>query len=117
VVVDASRSGEGFVPGGPATVMLRPERLRLGVHEPEGERLKVRVTDLIFQGPQIRTVVSSADGTELVAHVGAGDDLPMLRPGQELWLSWDAGAAYALPEATDIVGATDTDIDEVEASL
>jgi spermidine/putrescine transport system ATP-binding protein len=117
VVVDAARSGDGFVSGGPATVMLRPERLRLGVLEPEGERLKVRVTDLIFQGPQIRTVVASADGTELVAHVGAGDDLPMLRPGQELWLSWDAGAAYALPEATDIVGATDTDIDEVEASL
>jgi spermidine/putrescine transport system ATP-binding protein len=117
VTVDAGASVGGFTAGGPATVMLRPERLHLSADPPEGERLAVRVTDLIFQGPQIRTVVAAADGTELVAHVGAGDDLPLLRPGQELWLSWDAGAAYALPEATDIVGATDTDIDEVEASL
>jgi spermidine/putrescine transport system ATP-binding protein len=115
--IEATVARDGFVEGGPVTVMLRPERLHLGVHEPERDRLQVRVTDLIFQGPQIRTVVTAKDGTELVAHVGAGDDLPMLRPGQELWLSWDGNAAYALPEATAIIGATDTDIDEVEASL
>jgi spermidine/putrescine transport system ATP-binding protein len=115
--VRASAAGSRFVSGGPATVMLRPERLHLSDVEPTGERLRVTVTDLIFQGPAVRTVVQAADGTELVAHVGTGDDLPFLRPGQPLWLSWGDGAAYALAEKTDIVGATDTDIDEVEASL
>jgi spermidine/putrescine transport system ATP-binding protein len=117
--VRAEMSRGAFTKGGPATVMLRPERLHLTKDEPAGEHLRVRITDLIFQGPAVRTVVEAADGTELVAHIGSGtgDDLPFLRPGDDLWLSWGQGAAFALAEATDIVGATDTDIDEVEASL
>lgn len=117
VTVSARIASPGFVTGGPATVMLRPERLHLSQDEPGGDHLKVRVTDLIFQGPAVRTVVQTADKTELVAHVTGDADLPFLRPGDDLWLSWGEGAAYALPEATEIVGATDTDIDEVEASL
>jgi spermidine/putrescine transport system ATP-binding protein len=117
VTIEARRTDARFEVGAPATVMLRPERLRLAALEPDGPGLPVRVTDLIFQGPAVRTVVEAKDGTELVAHVGAGDDLPFLRPGDELWLTWDRAAAFALAEKSDIVGATDTDIDEVEATL
>jgi len=116
-VVRAVASDGAFVPGGPATVMLRPERLRLRAEQPDTGHLAVRITELIFQGPNVRAIVQSGDGTELVAHIGADDGLPFVRPGDELWLTWDRDAPYALPETTAVVGATNTDVDEVEASL
>jgi spermidine/putrescine transport system ATP-binding protein len=118
LTVAASASKESvFSHHGPATVMLRPERLRLVQREPSGQRLPVQVTDLIFQGPAVRTVVKAGNDTELVVQVGSDDNLPFLRPGDSLWLTWSDDAAYAMPEATAIVGATNTDVDEVEAAL
>ncbi|HEX9259450.1 MAG TPA: ABC transporter ATP-binding protein, partial [Acidimicrobiales bacterium] len=111
-------SGRTFTRGQEVTVMLRPERLRLSVAEPAGgERLPVTVRDLIFQGPTIRASVCTSDGTELVAHIGADEDLPLLRPGDPLWTTWAPGSAFVLGEATDQAGATGTDVDEIEASL
>jgi spermidine/putrescine transport system ATP-binding protein len=87
------------VVGGAATIMVRPERIFVATGEPEGDlpHLKVSVTDLTFQGPIVRASVRCADGTELVTHIGDGDDLPMLRPNDHLWLTWEIEAAKLLP--------------------
>ncbi len=87
------------VVGGAATIMVRPERIFVATSEPRGDapHLKVTVTDMTFQGPIVRTVVRCADGTELVTHIGDGDDLPQLHPNDALWLTWEPEAAKLLP--------------------
>ena len=94
-------SGEWrFKPGTPATVMIRPERLRLANQEPMGETgIQVKVRHAVFQGPVIRCSLNALDGTEIVAHVGPEDSVTGLEPGQTLWASWDPDAARLLPPA------------------
>ncbi len=84
--------------GGVATVMVRPERLRLVAAEPSGEApgVKLGVVDLTFQGPMVRAGLRAADGTEIVGHIGPEDDLPMLRPNDSVWATWDPDAARLL---------------------
>ena len=85
--------------GSAGTVMVRPERMRVVVDEPSGDvpRLRLSVTNLVFQGPIVRAALRTADGTEIVGQIGPEDDLPMLRPGSEVWATWDADAARLLP--------------------
>ena len=111
--------GTRFDAGAPATVMVRPERLRLSLDEPHGPRIGATVTDLIFQGPVVRAGLAMADGTALVAHLadGHGEEVPRLRPGDRVWVRWAADAAFVLAEESAVAGATGTDVDQVEASL
>ena len=76
-----------------------------------------RITNVIFQGAERRLVQVLPDGTELVLHVEAGPELAGVRPGDELWTSWPTDAAYAMEGTSAIVGATTTDVDEVQAAL
>lgn len=80
-----------------AVVMVRPERLHISIDEPSGDSAAVEVTveELVFQGPVLRASLRAA-GTELIAHIGPEDALPMLRPGDRLWASWDLDAACLL---------------------
>jgi spermidine/putrescine transport system ATP-binding protein len=85
--------------GASATVMVRPERIRLA-----GDRsstvasgVSTRVAGVTFQGPVVRAALRAGDGTEVVAHVGPEDDLPVLRPGDAIWATWDDDAARLLP--------------------
>jgi spermidine/putrescine transport system ATP-binding protein len=106
------------VSGGRCTIMLRPERLQPTAVEPESDqRLRGTVTNVIFQGPSVRVLVRLDSGTAVIAHVDAHDDLPFLRPGDPLWLTWPAGAAYVLEGHPAHAGATTTDVDQIEASL
>ena len=45
--------------------------------------------DLVFQGPVVRFDLRAPDGSPLVAHVGPEDDLPLLRPGDQVWATWE----------------------------
>ncbi|MFM7617251.1 MAG: ABC transporter ATP-binding protein [Actinomycetes bacterium] len=87
--------------GDVAVVMVRPERLHLTPSAPtsDGPAIEVAVADLTFQGPVVRTTLRTDAGTELVAHVGPEQDLPMLRPGDRLWASWEPDAACLLRAA------------------
>jgi len=87
--------------GDSAVVMVRPERLRLATSAPPAgaTAIEVAVADLTFQGPVVRAALRTDAGTDLVAHVGPEDDLPMLRPGDRLWASWDPDAACLLGAA------------------
>jgi spermidine/putrescine transport system ATP-binding protein len=111
--VEARCNTTGLV-AGPAVVMVRPERLQLSRDRPDGRSaISGTVTDLTFQGPAIR-VSLEADGNPVVAHLGPEDDLPAIRPGDQVWASWPAGAACVLPDAE--IPATD-DPGSVEEQL
>ena len=87
--------------GGQATVMVRPERVRVSMEQPSGDSAIVlaRVVDLTFQGPVLRLSLVAADGSPIIAHVGSEQDLPLLRPGDEVYVSWSPDASLVLPAA------------------
>jgi spermidine/putrescine transport system ATP-binding protein len=87
--------------GGHATLMVRPERVRVSVDEPTGGVVSVRatVTDLTFQGPVVRLSLTAPDGSPVVAHVGPEQELPLLRPGDEVYVCWSPDASLVLPAA------------------
>ena len=90
-------------PGGQATLMVRPERVRVSVGQPAGSEtgdiaaVGAKVVDLTFQGPVLRLSLAAADGSPIVAHVGAEQNLPMLRPGDDVFVSWSPDASLVLP--------------------
>ena len=93
--------------GGKATVMVRPERVRVSIGQPVGiEAVPAKVVDLTFQGPVLRLSLAAADGSAILAHVGTEQDLPMLRPGDDVFAGWGPDASLVLP-AADIPTAAD----------
>jgi spermidine/putrescine transport system ATP-binding protein len=88
-------------PGGHATLMVRPERLRVSVDAPTGDAAAVAATvvDLTFQGPVMRLSLTAPDDSPIVAHVGSEQQLPMLRPGDRVHVSWSPDASLVLPAA------------------
>jgi len=64
------------------------------------------VSDLTFQGPVLRLSMAAADGSTVLAHVGPEQDLPLLRPGDEVYVGWAPDASLVLP-AADIPTAQD----------
>jgi spermidine/putrescine transport system ATP-binding protein len=102
IPVPACSGGESanVATGAPAIVMVRPERVRVLVHAPANGFVGVPCTvrDLVFQGPVVRVALETAAGDEVVAHVGADEQLPLLRPGDQVWAGWERDAARLLPE-------------------
>jgi spermidine/putrescine transport system ATP-binding protein len=86
--------------GSAATVMVRPERLRLSETGSAGASgVACTLEHAVFQGPVVRCTLRAADGTEIVAHVGPEQPLPPLEPGLGLRVEWDYEAARLLPPA------------------
>jgi spermidine/putrescine transport system ATP-binding protein len=105
-----------FAHGRTVTAMVRPERLQLTATEPPTtEKLDAVVTEAIFQGSSSKIIAKTTDGTEMIADLEADDG--RVRPGDRVWITWSPGSVYLLAEETAIIGATTTDVDEVEASL
>ncbi len=91
-------------PGGQATLMIRPERVRVTMQIPAAPASELAVvpatvTDLTFQGPVVRLGLAAADDSPIVAHIGPDDDLPLLRPGDQVHVSWAPSASLVLPAA------------------
>jgi spermidine/putrescine transport system ATP-binding protein len=103
--------------GDPVTVMIRPERLNATNTPVEGRSVAGTINDVIFEGSSIRLIVHLADRTEMMATVDADDDLPPLAQGAPITLSWAPDAPFVLQGRSAIVGATTTDVDEVQAAL
>ena len=101
--VSLAMGAEPRAPGMAATVMVRPERLRLMASDAASGAasggLPVIVRHVVFQGPVIRCILVAPDGTEIVAHVGPEQPIPDLRPGLALRVSWDPEAGRLLPPA------------------
>ncbi|MDX1892858.1 ABC transporter ATP-binding protein [Mycolicibacterium sp. 050158] len=86
--------------GGQATLMVRPERVRVSMEAPTGGvGVPATVTDLTFQGPVVRLQLAAADDSPILAHVGPEQDLPLLRPGDRVHVSWAPEASLVLPAA------------------
>ena len=81
--------------------MIRPERVRVSMDQPTGDVATVpaTVTDLTFQGPVVRLSLAAPDDSAIVAHVGPEQDLPLLRPGDQVHVSWAPEASLVLPAA------------------
>ena len=101
-----ARPGDTAIePGGRATLMVRPERVRISIDPPAGmttgavAAVRAGVTDLTFQGPVLRLSLTAPDGSPMLAHVGPEQDLPMLRPGDEVYAGWSPDASLVLPDA------------------
>ena len=97
-----ARPGDTTIePGGQATLMIRPERVRVSMDPPTGDVATVAatITDLTFQGPVVRLSLAAPDDSPIIAHVGPEQDLPMLRPGDQVHVSWAPDASLVLPAA------------------
>ena len=97
-----ARPGDTTIePGGQATLMIRPERVRVSMDPPAGDVATVAatVTDLTFQGPVVRLLLAAPDDSTIVAHIGPEQDLPLLRPGDQVHVSWAPDASLVLPAA------------------
>ncbi|MEX2627548.1 MAG: ABC transporter ATP-binding protein [Ilumatobacteraceae bacterium] len=108
-------------PGDQVSVMLRPERLSVdptpaGPGASDGRRLTGVVDDLVFQGASARLSIRLDDGALVVTHVGTDTDLPFLRPGDPVDVTWRPGAAYVLP-GRPTGHANSVDVDQVEAAV
>lgn len=88
-----------FSAGDAAMVMVRPERIKLALHEPNGPTNAVPVTlvDTVFQGPVVRCVLRDAAETEIVANIDEDDRPAGLERGQRLWAAWEPNASRLLP--------------------
>ncbi len=86
---------------GPATLLVRPEKVRLdgaaGAAPASGTRLRARVLEVLFEGAVTR-VILVCGGRRIVAeacvHDGAG--IARARPGDEVWVAWAAEDAHVL---------------------
>lgn len=87
--------------GGQATLMVRPERVLVSVEPPAGNLASVPATvrDVVFQGPVIRLSLAAPDDSTVLAHVGPEQKLPMLRPGDQVYVGWEPEASLVLPAA------------------
>lgn len=92
---------EGWAPvvGGMATVMVRPERMRVGPLDASARAVPGTLTTAVFQGSAVRAILRTSDGGELTVHVGPDDGAPALSVGATYNISWDADAARLLPPA------------------
>jgi spermidine/putrescine transport system ATP-binding protein len=107
--------------GSQVSLMLRPERLQVatgeGIDARDGRRLAGKVSQVIFQGPAVRLAVVLGDGTEVVTLIDPDEELPFLRPGDAVGISWRPDAGFLLPGWPARAGASSTDVDQVEAAL
>ena len=101
-----SRAGGSLItPGAQATLMVRPERIKISTTQPVGgetaqvNSVRARVVALHFQGPiqRVSLIAGDADRSEIVAHVGPEHAGAPLRPGDEVFASWPADASLVLP--------------------
>ncbi|NOR04088.1 ABC transporter ATP-binding protein [Mycolicibacterium fortuitum] len=88
-------------PGGHAALMIRPERVRVSMEVPTGDVATVPATvkDLTFQGPVLRLSLAAPDDSTIIAHVGPEQELPLLRPGDQVHVGWSPDASRVLPAA------------------
>ena len=98
----SSATGDDLVFG------VRPEKVRIHEDRPEGVGNDVRgtVTDVSFTGVATQYLVRVASGaTWAVYEQNLDVERGTIHRGDEVWLAWDPGHAFAVP-ATDQVPAT-----------
>jgi spermidine/putrescine transport system ATP-binding protein len=85
--------------GSDELTMVRPERVDVGTSAPSNGLAGVEgtITEIVFRGPTIHVGLDVDGGDQLVAHVAGDRFVDGLRPGDHVWATWRADAAYAVP--------------------
>jgi spermidine/putrescine transport system ATP-binding protein len=98
LVLSADRA---FQEGDGALLVLRPERLTVSAEKPNSEatgHVRARIRDQVFQGPVVRLALEYADNREIVIVTAPQNRPSGVGAGDEVWVTWSAEDAYALPE-------------------
>ncbi|CAN5764049.1 ABC transporter ATP-binding protein [soil metagenome] len=105
--------------GDPVSLMLRPERVQVVTPAVAAERhgLTGAVREMIFQGSSVRLAIRLAGGTEVVTSIEPDDDLPTIRPGEDVGVTWNHDAGYVMRGWPAVAGDNESDVDIVEAAL
>lgn len=108
----------GQAPGAEVTVMLRPERLEpyFGELAPSKSVVGI-IKEVIYQGSEVGLIIDLDAKTEIVATIEPDDMTPLVATGNLITLSWVPEAPFVMPGRSAIVGATGTDVDEVQATM
>ncbi len=111
-------STNGQEPGAAVTVMLRPERLEPYFGELAPTKSVVgTIKEVIYQGSEVGLIIDLDDRTEIVATIEPDDMTSQVATGNLITLSWVPEAPFVMPGRSAIVGATGTDVDEVQATM
>ncbi len=88
------------VSDGDITFGVRPEKVRISDHKPDGagNDVKATVVDVSFTGVATQFLVTTPSGaTWGVYEQNLDVARNHLRPGDEVWLEWDSGHAFGVP--------------------
>lgn len=97
---------DGFAPGAPALLMVRPEHLEVAAEEPPPGRpaLSVVCTGSAFEGASRRLLLRAGSGDAAIPlearHAQPGAE-PSAAPGAALWASWAPDGARLLAPGED----------------
>ena len=96
----ARRSIGVRAPGDAVTFGIRPEKVRIRERQPQaaGNDVAATVTDISFMGVATQYLVTVASGaTWSVYEQNMDVERETIRLGDQVWLEWDAGHAFAVP--------------------
>jgi spermidine/putrescine transport system ATP-binding protein len=107
-VIEAGTGERILVPGAPSAaggaveLTVRPEKIAIGLHPPDGEVCAVRgtVTEVVYLGTFTNYTVRTSTGADVVVFVqnaSSADDVAA--SGDTVWLSWDPRHSYAIGAA------------------
>ena len=97
-VLRAGAAAKGCDVGAAASVMVRPEHLRIATSEaPSGGGFPVRLLEETFQGSWSRYAAETRSGDRVIVHVPSDARLERSAFEGTVWLSSDPDQAYVLP--------------------
>ena len=93
-----ARAGRDLSEGARASVVLRPEHVRIGPASPDGDwnELPAKVKSITYQGSSLRYTFV-AGGQEIVSEAPNRPEEPDLAVGEEVAIHWRTDAGVALP--------------------
>ncbi|HEX7135257.1 MAG TPA: polyamine ABC transporter ATP-binding protein [Iamia sp.] len=108
----------GLETGADVTVMIRPERLIPNDGETvPGRSFVGEIKEVNYHGSEIRLIVDLDAATEIIVAIDPDHATELTRAGNLVTLTWAPDAPFVMPGRSAIVGATSTDMDEVEATM
>lgn len=108
----------GLDTGADVTVMIRPERLVPNDGETvPGRSFVGEIKEVNYHGSEIRLIVDLDAETEIIVAIDPDHATELTRAGNLVTLTWAPDAPFVMAGRSAIIGATSTDLDEVEATM
>jgi spermidine/putrescine transport system ATP-binding protein len=108
----------GLDTGADVTVMIRPERLVPNDGETvPGRSFVGEIKEVNYHGSEIRLIVDLDAETEIIVAIDPDHATELTRAGNLVTLTWAPDVPFVMAGRSAIIGATSTDLDEVEATM